>query len=45
MDFFGFSSNAANDASSQVGMMIKAATDPSLESPDWGRLIDCHCDS
>jgi hypothetical protein len=39
MDFFGFSSNAANDASSQVGMMIKVATDPSLESPDWARSV------
>mmetsp|Transcript_12651 Transcript_12651/g.12287 ORF Transcript_12651/g.12287 Transcript_12651/m.12287 type:complete len:425 (-) Transcript_12651:274-1548(-) len=37
MDFFGYSSNDANDASSQVGMMIKAATEPSLEFPDWAR--------
>lgn len=36
MDFFGFNTNANEDSSSPVGVMIKAATDPSLTGPDWG---------
>jgi hypothetical protein len=43
MDFFGFNTNAAADFSSPVGMLIKAATDPTLDSPDWGRLVTSRC--
>ena len=37
MDFFGFNTNAAADYSSPVGQMVKAATDPLLTGPDWGK--------
>ena len=38
MDFFGFNTNVAADNSSQIGQMMRAATDPALEGPDWGKL-------
>ena len=37
MDFFGFNVNAAADDASSVGVMIRAATEQTLEGPDWGR--------
>ena len=42
MDFFGFNTNAAADNSSQIGQMMRAATDPALDGPDWGKLDSYH---
>jgi hypothetical protein len=36
MDFF---TSQANDITSPTAQMVKAATDPTLDGPDWSRYV------
>ena len=40
MEYFGFTSSAL---STEIGLEVKAATDPMLLGPDWARNMDI-CD-